>query len=121
MSPGDDEHDLGIDAIERNSAASGAEAPDAVGATEAVRETGPVDAPAAVDAPPDVLGIQEISAGLAAGSLSPAEAQSLLIDRIVAAQLPAGADPALLETVRSEVAEALADDPLLAELLDPRG
>lgn len=121
MSPGDDEHDLGIDAIERNSATSGAEAPDAVGATEAVRETGPVQAASAVDAPVDTLGVDEISAGLAAGSLTPAEAQSLLIDRVVAAQLPEGADPALVASVRSEVAAALADDPILAELLDPRG
>ena len=124
MTPGDDELELGIGAIERNAPAGAADAADAaegVGAAEAVGSAGEIAATAAVDAPASPLGVDEISAGLAAGSLSPAEAQSMLIDRVVAAQLPEGAAPAVLESVRAEVAAVLANDPLLAALLDPRG
>ena len=127
MTPGDDELELGIGAIERNAPTAAADAPDApdateaVGGAEAVGAAGEIAATTAVDAPGSALGIDEISAGLAAGSLSPADAQSMLIDRVVAAQLPEGAAPALVESIQSEVAAALADDPLLAALLDPRG
>jgi len=124
MTPGDDELELGIGAIERNAPAAAADAPDAtqaVGETEAVGSASEIAAAAAVDAPGSALGVDEISAGLAAGSLSPAEAQSMLIDRVVAAQLPEGASPAVVASVQSEVAAALANDPLLAALLDPRG
>lgn len=119
MTPGDDDHDLGIGAIERNSGPSGADPADAVASTDAVSEIGATQRTTAVDAPADGLGIDEISAGLAAGSITPADAQTLLIDRVVAAQLPDGADPALIEAVRAEVASTLADDPVLAALLDP--
>ncbi len=127
MTPGDDELELGIGAIEPNAPAVAADAPEATDATEAVGGTAAVGsaseiaATASVDAPESALGVDEISAGLASGSLSPAEAQSMLIDRVVAAQLPEGAAPALVESVHNEVAAALADDPLLAALLDPRG
>jgi hypothetical protein len=127
MTPGDDDHDLGIGAVERNSGASGPAAADAAASADGVvaaaevESTGPVQAASAVDAPSSTAGIDEISAALAAGSLSPAEAQAMLIDQVVAAQLPAGADPALAAEVRAEVADALAGDPVLASLLDPNG
>ena len=127
MTPGDDDHDLGIGAVERNSGASGPAATDAAASADAVSgpaevaSTGPVQAASAVDAPSSTTGIDEISASLAAGSLSPADAQAMLIDQIVAAQLPDGADPALAAEIRAEVADALADDPVLASLLDPNG
>ncbi len=127
MTPGDDELELGIGAIERNAPAGAADAADGVAQAEAVGSAGEIaaatsaSAASAVDAPASPFGVDEISAGLAAGSLSPAEAQSMLIDRVVAAQLPEGAAPALVESVRAEVAAALANDPLLAALLDPRG
>lgn len=119
MTPGDDEHDLGIGAIERNSAASSPDSVDRVTATESASEAAPVSATTAVDAPASPLGVDEISAGLAAGSLTAAEAQAMLIDRVVTAQLPEGADPALVDAIRAEVAASLADDPILASLLDP--
>ncbi len=121
MTPGDDDHDLGIGAIERNSGASSADPAGAVEAADGVVDASAVEASAAVDAPDAALGLDEISAGLAAGTLTPAEAQATLIDRIVAAQLPAGAEPAIVDAVRTEVAAALAEDPVLASLLDPRG
>jgi len=40
-----------------------------------------------------------------------------LVDAIVAAQMPAGADPALWSEVRAEVEALLAGDPTLADLL----
>ncbi|MGH1343241.1 MAG: hypothetical protein ACRBN8_16905 [Nannocystales bacterium] len=124
MTPGDDELELGIGAIERNAPAGAADATEAaaaVGETESVGSAGEIAAATAVDAPGSALGIDEISAGLASGSLSPAEAQSMLVDRVVAAQLPEGAAPALVESIQAEVAAALANDPTLAALLDPRG
>jgi len=120
MSPGDDEHDLGVGPVERNSAPGGADATDAVGGPDAVVSTASVSPSEAVDAPGDALGLDEISAGLAAGSLSAAEARTLLIDRVVAAQLPAGADAAMAAEVRADVAAALEGDPTLEALLDPR-
>lgn len=124
MTPGDDELELGIGAIEPNAPAGATHAAEGVEgteATEAIGSSSEIAATTAVDAPASPLGIDEISAGLAAGSLSPAEAQAMLIDRVVAAQLPEGAAPAVVESVRSEVAAALANDPHLAMLLDPRG
>lgn len=124
MSPGDDELELGIGAIERNapaSAADAAEAAQGVGEVESAGSASEIAASTAVDAPASALGLDEISAGLAAGSLSPGEAQSMLIDRVVAAQLPEGASAALIESVQQEVAAALANDPVLAGLLNPRG
>ena len=121
MTPGDDELELGIGAIERNGPAAAAEAPDGIAEAEPVGSASETAAVSAVDAPQSPLGVDEISAGLAAGSLSPADAQTMLIDRVVAAQLPEGASPAAIESVRSDVEAALANDPLLAELLNPRG
>ncbi|MBV1862260.1 MAG: hypothetical protein KUG77_27825 [Nannocystaceae bacterium] len=120
MTPGDDDLEVGIGAIERNAPAGAADATEGLEEIAAVGTADEIAAAAAVDAPGSPLGVDEISAGLAAGSLSPAEAQSMLIDRVVAAQLPEGAAPALVASVQSEVAEALANDPLLAALLDPR-
>jgi len=142
MTPGDDDHDLGIGAIQRNAPATGTQAADGVSgpagaaeaaptaATEATHQADALDsvgasasiaATGSVEATASPLALDEISAALAAGSLSPAEAQSLLIDRVVATQVPEGADPAMVEEIRTEVAAALADDPTLAALLDPRG
>jgi len=121
MTPGDDELELGIGAIERNAPAGAANAAEGVQEAEAIGPSSEVAAATPVDAPASPLGVDEISAGLAAGSLSPAEAQAMLIDRVVAAQLPEGAAPALVESVKREVAAALANDPHLAALLDPRG
>lgn len=121
MTPGDDELELGIGAIERNAPAAAVDAARGTTEAEAVASAPEIAATAAVEAPASPMGVDEISAELAAGSLSAVEAQSLLIDRVVAAQLPEGAAPALVESVRAEVAAALAGDPLLAALLDPRG
>ncbi|MCR9165271.1 MAG: hypothetical protein ACE37F_26840 [Nannocystaceae bacterium] len=127
MTAGDDDLDLGIGAVERNSGASGPGAADAAGSSDAVSgaagvdSTGPVQATTAVDAPSSTAGVDEISAAIAAGSLSAADAQAMLIDQVVAAQLPEGADPALAAEIRAEVAAALAGDPVLASLLDPNG
>ncbi len=138
MSPGDDDHDLGIGAIERNGTSDAAHGPDGTdavsgsGETEAITSASAPDALAdssavsaagdagAIDSTGDVQGIDEISADLAAGAISPAQAQARLIEQVVASQLPEGADPVTLDAVREEVTALLADDPLIAALLDPR-
>jgi len=95
--------------VSRVSSASPAEAPKSAEATSAAASVGSGEA----------AGVDEIARALAAGEIDPAQAQQMLIDQVTAEQLPADASPELVESVRSEVAALLAEDPTLQALLDP--
>ncbi|MEM6290265.1 MAG: hypothetical protein AAGA54_03340 [Myxococcota bacterium] len=118
--PGDD--DLGIGAIKRSGESAPADPAAPVQGPEAAAST---EAAAAVDraAAPgtDPLGLDALTEALASGAISPVEAKAQLIDQVVASQLPADADPAVIEAVRAQVGDLLADDPTIARLLDPHG
>ena len=116
--PGDD--DLGIGAIRRSGESAPADPAAPVQGPEAAT---PTEAASGVD-PAAALGSDTLDAlteALASGAISPVEAKAQLIDQVVASQLPADADPAVIEAVRAQVSDLLADDPTLARLLDPRG
>lgn len=99
---GDDEIDLpGAGATARPSPVDGAQ----------------LDAPAPVEAGGESA---EIAAALASDRVDAAQAQALLIDRVIAEQLPLDMSPTRLEAVRAELASLLEGDPTLAALLDPR-
>lgn len=87
--------------VEGASAASAAAAASEIGATSAIASD-PVAA---------------IGEALAAGAIDAETARTQLIDAVVAAQMPAGADPAVWQAIRSEVEALLAGDPALADLL----
>ncbi len=131
MSPGDDDHDLGIGAIERNGASEAADGPRDANAVSAVPGADAASAPSesssidsvgalgAADGASGASGLEEVSADLAAGAVSPAEAQARLIDEVEWAMKHTGTNKFAIDAVRAEVAALLADDPLLARLLDP--
>ncbi len=118
--PGDD--DLGIGAIRRSGESAPADpaapvqGPEAATPTEAASGVDPAAALGSA-----TLGLDALTEALASGAISPVEAKAQLIDQVVASQLPADADPAVIEAVRAQVSDLLADDPTLARLLDPRG
>lgn len=60
-----------------------------------------------------------IAEGLATGALDPVAAQQLLIDRVLAEQLPADLPPEQIERIRGELAALLEGDPNLFSLLQP--
>jgi hypothetical protein len=62
---------------------------------------------------------REIAAAVAAGALDAAAAAERLVAATVAAQRPAGVSAAAWARIEREVAELLADDPALADLLAP--
>ena len=61
--------------------------------------------------------VASITEALAAGAIDAEAARVQLIDAVVAAQMPVGADPALWREIRAEVEALLAGDPTLADLL----
>ena len=60
--------------------------------------------------------IERLVSGLATGALDPVAAQQLLIEQVLAEQLP-GVAPERLEQLRLELATLLEGDPTLAGLL----
>ena len=60
-----------------------------------------------------------IADALATGAIDAAEARAALIEQVVRAQVPAGADPAFVAELQAEVAALLESDPLLEALLRP--
>lgn len=60
-----------------------------------------------------------IAEGLASGALDPVAAQQLLIEQVLAEQLPPGVAPEQIERLRVELAALLESDPALANLLRP--
>ncbi len=71
----------------------------------------------AVDADPE--GVDAVARALQAGEITPTEARNQLIDGVIAARLPADADPALAAELRTEIEDMLEADPTLAGLLEP--
>lgn len=121
MTPGDDD-EIGINAIGRSKDATAPNAAGSVDGVGAVRSTSETDQ-IAPTAPAEGLGqtanVDAIAQSLAAGEITPVEAQKQLIDEVVASRLPEGMDPKVIEEVRVEVAALLADDAVLQRLLDP--
>ncbi len=123
--PGEDDGELGIGAITRTSEASEASetsGPDAVSEVQDAPSPTAASGIAPVGAADSAASAQStaaISQDLATGAIDASEARARLIDEAVRSQLPEGADPALIEQVRSEVAALLASDPILDTLLDP--
>lgn len=94
-------------------AAAGSEGVDATAAATAATGSAEVGGVGAVAADP----IAAIGDALATGAIDPETARSRLIDAVVAAQMPAGADPAVWQEIRADVEALLAGDPNLMALL----
>lgn len=119
--PGDDDSDpMRIDGLRRSDSAPEADAAEALDGAQRVEGTESTEAAAAVSQVGDAGSIsptEAITDALAAGAIDAEEAKARLIDETVRAQLPPDADPALIESVRNEVAALLEADPVLARLL----
>jgi len=94
-----------IDPLAGPAAADAADGPHAIARASATEASDPV------------RDTQAIAEGLASGALDPVAAQQLLIDQVLAEQLPTGIAPDQLERIRGELANLLAGDPTLAALL----
>jgi hypothetical protein len=57
-----------------------------------------------------------VAEAIASGQVDPAGASELIIEQVIAEQLP-DASPEQIERLRAELSELLADDPTLASLL----
>lgn len=76
---------------------------------DGVAASGAIDRAAAPD--------RVIAEGLASGAIDPIAAQQLLIDQVLAEQLPPGLAPEQIERFRGELVALLEADPALAALL----
>jgi hypothetical protein len=77
--------------------------------------------PPGVAQPAAVGPLDDIAAELQAGKITPATAMDRLVERVVAAQVGAGAPAALKAQVTTAVRRALEDDPLLGQKLRALG
>ena len=118
--PGEDDGELGIGAITRSGETTAPEASEAVSEVQDTQSLEGASGIAPSDASGSTSSIDAITRDLAAGAIDASEARALLIDEAVRSQLPEGADPTVVEQVRSEVAALLASDPVLDALLDPK-
>lgn len=98
------------DEIDFDAKLSGASASEAAG-VEPVGREGSIDAVAAT------AGNRAIAEGLASGAIDAVTAQQLLIDQVLAEQLPPDLAPEQLERLRGELASLLEADPALTSLL----
>jgi hypothetical protein len=98
------------DEIDFDAKLSGASASEAAG-VEAVAREGSIDAVAATAAN------RAITEALASGAIDAVTAQQLLIDQVLAEQLPPDLAPEQLERLRGELAALLEADPGLTSLL----
>jgi hypothetical protein len=96
-----------IDLDPKLSGAVAAPALDAAQAVASVGEVAPTEAPQSID----------VAEALSSGRIDALAAQQLLIDQVIAEQLPPDLPPAQLERLRVEIASLLADDPTLHGLL----
>ena len=103
--PGD-----GATAVDPAAKAGEVDAAAEVGAADAAIEVGAVGAIAADP-------IAAVTNALATGAIDADAARSQLIDAVIAAQMPPGADPAVWQSIRAEVEALLVGDPTLADLL----
>jgi hypothetical protein len=104
---GADDLEMGVGRV------SSAPSADSTEAATGINPAEPARAPSAVD------GVEALSQSLAAGEIDPAQAQRMLIESVVAQQLPEGASAELAEAIRAEVEAMLAEDPTLQALLSP--
>jgi len=103
----------GATAVDPATQAGEVDAATEVGATGAATEVGAVGMVGAVAADP----ITAVTNALATGAIDADAARNQLIDAVIAAQMPPGADPAVWQSIRAEVEALLAGDPTLADLL----
>lgn len=109
-----------LDGVGRSGAARPAASVEDVAAVGEVAASGEVAGAAAVEAAGAAAAadpVAAISEALAAGAIDAETARVQLVEAIVAAQMPAGADPALWLEIRAEVEALLAGDPTLTDLL----
>lgn len=106
--------DLDANAPEQAPGLDGAQAPRDVASGAAVDGVNEIAGSMSSDA---LAANQAIAEGLASGVLDPAAAQQLLIDQVLAEQLPPGVAPEQLERLRTELAALLEGDPAIADLL----
>jgi hypothetical protein len=101
------------DEIDFDAKLAGASASEAAGvdAAAGVQGSGSIDGTAASAAN------RAIAEGLASGAIDAARAQQLLIDQVLAEQLPPDLAPEQLERLRGELAALLEGDPALTSLL----
>jgi len=90
--------------------------PGAVNAIDPVTSTTGVSGTAGAT---EVDRIESLAAALGTGAIAPVEAQNLLIEAALQAQLPPNIDPVLLQQIHAEVQAMLALDPTLRALLEP--
>lgn len=104
------------DGATRVDATTGGEEVEAAGSAASATGTAEVGRVGAVaaDAIDPVVGISD---ALATGAIDPETARSRLIDAVVTAQMPAGADPVVWQEIRADVEALLAGDPTLMDLL----
>ncbi|MEA2696617.1 MAG: hypothetical protein QOI66_888 [Myxococcales bacterium] len=76
---------------------------------------------AAASPQPGVVATHDIAAQLKTGALTPAAAMDRVIDRIVAQQLGAQAPPAVSESLKAALRDAVETDPMLAAKLRSLG
>jgi hypothetical protein len=70
---------------------------------------------------PGVVATHDLAAALKTGALTPAAAMDQVIDRIVAQQLGAQAPPAVSESLKAALRDAVETDPMLAGKLRSLG
>ena len=105
-----------VDGVGRSGAARPAAGVDEVGEVGEVKASAELAGTAAVEAV-KADPVAAISEALATGAIDAETARVQLVEAIVAAQMPAGADPALWSEIRAEVEALLAGDPTIADLL----
>jgi len=102
----------GVGEVDGVAAGAGVEGVDGVDGVDAVVDSAAIEATT-------LEANRAIAEGLASGALDPAAAQQLLIDQVLAEQLPPGVAPEQLARLRGEIAALLESDPALANLLRP--
>lgn len=105
-----------LDGVSRSGSVRPTAGVDEVGAVGEVTASAELAGAAAVEATA-ADPVAAIGEALAAGAIDAETARVQLVEVIVAAQMPAGADPALWREIRAEVEALLAGDPTLTDLL----
>ena len=101
----------GSDEIDFDAKLAGASASEAAG----IEGASSLEGSASIDG--TTAANRAIAEGLASGAIDAVTAQQLLIDQVLAEQLPPGLAPEQLERLRGELAALLEADPALASLL----
>lgn len=116
----DSDNGFRVNRLDRNNSAQAAESTDGLGESDAANASSSVQSMQAIDhsaATQELQTITSVSDALASGAIDALEAQNQLIDQIVKSQLPASADPQLIQQMTEQVRLLLENDPTLARLL----